>query len=177
MQSVAHNGFGCPYCRSVMAKQPEEDEETVWSDEEEEEEMFDDDAMRGFRFFWNNLNGEGNDEDDEADEVELEEWAERAAANENQVDPSIPTTDFVAQKLKDQGVTFEQIVSIICQTDHEEYGDNEVAERVGSELFGKIRAIVASYRPEPAQQVEAAEELEQDEENYVEERFLRLRSL
>ena len=50
MQSVAHNGFGCPYCRSTMAEVPEE-EESDWSHEEEdeeEEEMFDEDALRGF---------------------------------------------------------------------------------------------------------------------------------
>ena len=27
MKSVAHNGFGCPYCRTAMAEQPEEDDD------------------------------------------------------------------------------------------------------------------------------------------------------
>ena len=158
MQSVAHNGFGCPYCRTVMAEEPQEDEETVWDDEEDEEEegdeeeeeveMFDDNALRGFRFFWNLLNEEEHDEDDEADEQQLEEWAERRETRQ-ETDPNIPSTDFVAQKLRQQGVTFEQLVNVLCNYDHEEYED-ETAERLGNELFGKIRIIVSNYRPEQA---------------------------
>jgi hypothetical protein len=132
-----------------MAEEPEEDEETVWEDEEEQE-MFDEDAMRGFRFFWNNLNDEPHDEDDEADEFQVEEWAERAAANENYVDPSIPTTDFVAQKLREQGVTFEQLVKMVCFNEHEEYEDDEAGQRLSGDIFGKIRIIVSNYTPEQA---------------------------
>ena len=134
-----------------MAEVPEV-EESVWSDEEEEEEeMFDEDALRGFRFFWNLLNGEEHDEDDDADEQQLEEWADRAAReNEDEIAPNVPSTDFVAQKLQDQGVTFEQLVKAICQTDHEEYEDDELAERIGNELFGKIRIIVSNYTPQQA---------------------------
>lgn len=149
MQSVAHNGFGCPYCRTAMAEEPEEEEESVWSDieDDDEEEMFDEDALRGFRFFWNNLNGEEHDGDDNAEEQAIEE---PAPTNQNQTDPNVPTTDFVAQKLKEQGVTFEQLVKIICEYDHEEYENDEAAERLGSELFGKIRIIVSNYTPEQA---------------------------
>jgi len=133
-----------------MAEEPEEDEDSEWEDEEEEEEMFDEDAMRGFRFFWNNLNGEPHDEDDEADEQQVEEWADRAATNQNQAEPNVPTTDFVAQKLREQGVTFEQLVKSICYIEHEEYQDDETAARVSDELFGKIRIIVSNYTPEQA---------------------------
>ena len=143
MTSIAHNGFGCPYCRTAMAEEPEEEEENVWFDEEE---MFDDDALRGFRFFWNNLNSEPHDEDDEADESQFEEWAERAAAIQNETDPSIPTTDFVAQKLREKGVTFEQLVKIVCFIEHEEYKD-EAGQRLSDDIFGKIRIIVSNYTP------------------------------
>lgn len=148
MKSVAHNGFGCPYCRTIMAEAPEEDEETVWSDEEdEEEEVFDDDTLRGFRMFFNNVNGEPHEHEDEDEEQEMEE---DTASVETEEDPSIPTTDFVAQKLKDQGFTFEQLVKIICEYDHDEYEDDEAAERLSSELFGKIRIIISNYTPEQA---------------------------
>jgi hypothetical protein len=134
-----------------MAEEPQEDEETVWDEEEENEEeveMFDDNALRGFRFFWNLLNEEEHDEDDEADEQQLEEWAEMPETSQ-EADPNIPSTDFVAQKLRQQGVTFEQLVNVLCNYDHEEYED-ETAERLGNELFGKIRIIVSNYRPEQA---------------------------
>jgi len=148
MQSVAHNGFGCPYCRTVMAEEPEEDEETVWSDEEEEEEeeMFDENALRGFRFFWNILNGEEHDEDDDADEQQLEEWAEQA---EDEEQSNVPSADFVAQKLRQQGVSYEQLVKMML-LQHEEYAEDEEAERLDNETFGKIRIIVSNYTPEQA---------------------------
>ncbi len=36
--------------------------------------MFDDSALRGFRMFWDIVNGEEIDEQDDADEQQLEEW-------------------------------------------------------------------------------------------------------
>ena len=151
MTSVAHNGFGCPYCRAAMAEEPEEDEETIYSDEEEEEEqdMFDDDALRLFRFFWNNLNGEPHDQEDLSDEQEHEELVQQAD-DENESDPNVPSTNFVAQKLREQGVTFDQLVKMICFNEHEEYQDDESAQRISDELFGKIRIIVSNYTPEQA---------------------------
>lgn len=158
MKSVAHNGFGCPYCRTAMAEEPERDEDTVWSDEDDDdsdshggndyEELFDDDALRGFRFFWNILNGEQHDEYDVVDEEQLEEWIEHVVANENQINTNIPPTNYVAEKLRQQGVTFDQLVKIICFNDHEEYQDNESTERNSNQLFGKIRSIVSNYTPE-----------------------------
>ena len=67
MTSVAHNGFGCPYCRSKMAEEQEQEEESEYGseyEEENEEEEYHDYALRGLRFFTNNLNGEQHDEED-----------------------------------------------------------------------------------------------------------------
>lgn len=146
MTSVAHNGFGCPYCRSKMAEEPEEDDETISSEQEEEEEedLFDENALRGFRFFWNNLNGEVHDEDDEADEQQLDEWISR-----DEEDTSIPSASFVAQKLQEQGITYEQLVKMIL-LQHDEYAEDEEAERLDNETFGKVRIIVSNYTPEQA---------------------------
>lgn len=149
MQSVVHNGFGCPCCRSIMAEKPDEDEDSVWEDEDEEyDEDEDEDAMRGFRFLWNNVTDETHDPDDEAAEDDYEA-EQRASANETQ-DPSVPSINFVAQKLREQGVTFEQLVQTICSNEHEEYEDDESGERIADELFGKIRIIVSNYTPEQA---------------------------
>ena len=148
MQNIVHNGFGCPYCRTAMAEPPEEDEETVWSDEEEEEEeeMFDENALRGFRFFWNNLNAEEHDENDDADEQQLEERAEQA---EDEELSNVPSVDFVAQKLRQQGVSYETLVKMLL-LQHEEYGEYEEAERLDNEIFGKICIIISNYTSEQA---------------------------
>ena len=150
MTNVAHNGFGCPYCRSEMAKKPADDESTEYDSVDEED---DDYALRGLRFFFNNLNGEEHDTDDVNEEEADEEFVNHNAQPE-EPDVNIPTIDFVAQKLREQGVTFEKLVHMICNLDHEEYSEDEVAERFNDELFGKIRIIVSNYQPEqviPAQ--------------------------
>lgn len=151
MTSVAHNGFGCPYCRTVMAEAPSDDESTLYSeDEEEDEEIFDDDALRGFRFFFNNIEGEEHDNEDILEENEMLEESEEDEENEETDNVPVPTVDFVAEKLREQGVTFEKLVHMICNLDHGEYTEDEVAERFSDELFGKIRIIVSNYTPAPA---------------------------
>ena len=158
MTSVAHNGFGCPYCRTAMAEAPEDDESTEYETDDEEEENFDDDyVLRGFRFFYDNLNNQPHEPEDEAEE---EEMIQNEAENEveDEADPNVPTTDFVAQRLREQGVTFEQLVNMICTMDHDEFPETEESERFGDELFGKIRIIVSNYQPE--QVVVAATALE-----------------
>jgi len=145
MTSVAHNGFGCPYCRTTMAEEVKDDESTEYESVDEDDED-DEDALRGFRFFFNNLNGEEHDQDDVDEEIANEELEQENAAEEQ--DPNVPSTAFVAQKLREQGVTFEQLVNMICNLDHEEYNEDEAAERFNDELFGKIRIVVSNYQPE-----------------------------
>jgi hypothetical protein len=149
MQSVAHNGFGCPYCRTKMAEEPEEEDE--FDDEEEGEEMFDDDALRGFRFFWNNINGEEHDEIDNVDEQEqLDEWEDVDEEEESEEDSNIPSPEFVAEKLRIQDVTYEDLVKIILHRDHDEYDpENEEVDLSDRELFGKMRIIISNYEHQP----------------------------
>ena len=45
MTSVAHNGFGCPYCRSKMAEEQEEDEDDEESEYDDEESEYDDEEQ------------------------------------------------------------------------------------------------------------------------------------
>ncbi len=154
MKSVAHNGFGCPYCRTAMAEQPEEDdddEDSFWADEDEdEEEIFSDYALRGLRFFFNNLNGEPHDEDDISEEDQADE---SISDEEEQVNNNIPSTEIVAQKLREQGVTFEQLVKMICALDHHGYDNHEEeAEEFEEKLHGMVERIVADYKQEPVAQ-------------------------
>ena len=68
MTSVAHNGFGCPYCRTKMAEEIA-DEESEYEDESETDEEYEnptfcDYSLLGFRLFNNNINGEDHDQED-----------------------------------------------------------------------------------------------------------------
>jgi hypothetical protein len=147
MTSVAHNGFGCPYCRTAMAEAPPDENSyyEIEDDQEDEDEMFNDYALRGFRFFFENINGDSHADEDLQDEEEDQQDEEE---EEEEHDVNVPTTDFVAQKLREQGVTFEQLVHMMCNLDHEEFKESQRADRFSDELFGKIRVIVSNYTPE-----------------------------
>jgi hypothetical protein len=143
MTSVAHNGFGCPYCRTAMAEVPEEEDDDDDSDGEYDDDIIDDDALRGFRFFMNNLTGEAHDEQD----IEEEEVYIQYEVNDEPEVP-VPTASFIADKLTQQGVTMEYLVKVMLLT-HEEYEPQSVyLERLNDELFGKMRIIISNYTPE-----------------------------
>ena len=142
MTSVAHNGFGCPYCRTKMAEEVA-DEESDYDDEEEEENMFHDDALRGFRLFMNNIDGDAHDEEDIEEENIYEEVDE-----EVEVEVTAPSASFVAEKLTQQGVTMEDLVKILLIGHDEYYHQSEELERCDNELFGRLRAIISNYNPQ-----------------------------
>ena len=143
MQNVAHNGFGCPYCRTKLAEEPEEEDDDVWTDDEEVDEPFEDSALNGMRWLFMRSNGEEipEDEQDIQEEVEDEEVLEPETPK--------PSVSFVTQKLIDQGVTMEQLVKIMLSMEHEEYYRlQDEADRAADRIFGKCRIIISNYRPE-----------------------------
>ena len=148
MKSVAHNGFGCPYCRTAMAEEVEDEASSEWSEVTSEEEMFDDFALRGFRFFMNNIEGVEHDHEDALEEQEDMEEEEESQVAET----AKPTPAFIAQKLVEQGVTMEHLLKVLLR-DHDEYESNDTDfERADDEIFGKLRVIISNYQPQ--QQVE-----------------------
>lgn len=150
MQNAAHNGFGCPFCRTAMAEEPEDDEvseEDNWSDrtDEDNNEVYDDYALRGLRFMTNNLEGAAHDILDVHDENEYQE--EEA---EHREDTNVPNASFIAEKLTEQGVTMEQLVKSLM-VNHEEYQDLDMfddLDEAESNIFGKMRIIISNYSPD-----------------------------
>ena len=141
MRNVAHNGFGCPYCRSEMAEAVAgSDDGSTIPEEEEEGELYDDYALRGLRFFTDNLEGVDHDNEDLLEEQEDEE---------NALDEVIekPDAAFVAQQLIEQGITMEHLVKILL-INHDEYDDEELEfEAVDEDIWGRMRTIISNYQP------------------------------
>lgn len=155
MQNIAHNGFGCPYCRSTMAEVPLSDEDKdEWDDEEE---VYDDYTLRGFRLFFNNLNGLEQDEEDIIDEnednIEID--------NEEEREPIVkPSTNFIKKKLVEKGITMEHLINCILFKDHDEYTFYEDEYKlIDDDIYGKIRSIINNY--EVSQEPIISEELNQ----------------
>jgi hypothetical protein len=85
MQNASHNGFGCPYCRTKMADEQEEedDEEDYESIEDESIEdgtVFEEDALTSFRMFHQQINGE------EVEEEVLSEWGDSVDDDDDEDD-------------------------------------------------------------------------------------------
>lgn len=157
MSNVAHNGFGCPYCRTSMAEEPQNDEDddeesnSNWSDVSEEDELYDDYALRGLRFMTNNLEGVTHDILDVYEENVYNEDLEQENRVEN-TENNVPTPSYITEKLASEGITMEDLVKCLL-LNHQEYDNqNNDFERKDDDVFGKMRIIISNYSPdEPAE--------------------------
>jgi len=154
MRSVAHNGFGCPYCRNVMAESPDDDEDDDdYEDDEDSDDIEEQDMLRGFRFFYNNIMGTEHEEEDLIDEDEYEQEIQEAVVDEivawsDAPDAPAPSADYIAQKLTEQGVTMSTLVKSILVENHPEYENKSSYNRSSDSVFGKFRIIISNYVPE-----------------------------
>jgi len=152
LRNIAHNGFNCPCCRNVMADKPVKSAEEQREFVEDMEEYYDnddnDDTLRGFRFFFNNVYGIPHDEED----IEEEQDAITEAVQ-------IPPLAYICQKLIQDGVTFEQLVKARMYDI-----DNDSAYDIDQELFEKMQLIITNYVPpvEELQENVVIEEQEQE---------------
>ena len=142
MKNAAHNGFGCPYCRAVMAEVPEEEEEEESEEDDDEttvveewnETPFSNYSLRGMRWLFQRSNNEEIEEENDVDEEEEED------------ELPIPSSDLVAQKLLEQEITMNDLVKCLLAINHEEYEEKEEYQTKEDEIFEKIQIIISNYR-------------------------------
>ena len=149
MQNVAHNGFGCPYCREKMAEEPEEEEpeeeDTIsWHDidtlfDDEEITVFEEEALTSFRMFHQRINGEEVEEEEDQDD-----WATIVDEEENQEEVEVqqlPSSSFLAEKLTEKGITYEDLVKSLLNCEHD-YPDFRMRN---AEIYGQFKIIISRY--------------------------------
>ena len=84
MQNAAHNGFGCPYCRTTMAEIPDDsdsddsDESNSFYNDEEEDEI-----LTSFRMFHQQLNGQEVEEEVEDSDSDSANWSTDSDSSED----------------------------------------------------------------------------------------------
>jgi len=146
MENITHNGFGCPCCRTLMATH-KDDDATITDDDSvsDDDSLFDDFedydeySLRGLRFFTNLLEDQQHSEEDIASEnIYVSNMSAQSLA---------PSLEFVAQKMKEQGITYEELVANAL-TEYEEYEDNEAFQTTSGNLWGKIRNVISNYSTE-----------------------------
>jgi hypothetical protein len=143
MQNVSHNGFNCPYCRTVMAEEPPiEDDHDDYTDYDEYE-IFDDDALTSFRMFHQRNTGEDVEEELEAEEDE--------AVEDQQELTNAPNLETIVEQLTTRGVTFEDLVKCVLWEDQDDFLIEREVERgqyhrTYCEVYGDLRSILNNYR-------------------------------
>lgn len=148
MTSVAHNGFGCPYCRSVMAEEPElsDDDESEYDSDSDSEasssvtELYDDYSLRGMRFLFRRVDGLDEDEEDEQDDEDEDE-----DIGVNVLNPRHPSVENVIHQLVGEGVTIEKCIKALLSY-HDEYYHNTRCDIAGTELWDKLRSVITGQR-------------------------------
>lgn len=136
---AAHNGFGCPYCRTTLAVESEDsdnDSDNYTLDEmnlEEEEYVF-----TSFRMFHQRLNNE------EIEEEQVEEDNEETNSEDDEEKEIEDKTVHLVNYLNSRGITYKQLVRyILLEQDlniSEDRYDHEY-----SVIYGQFRAGINRF--------------------------------
>ena len=152
-KNVGHNGFKCPCCRSQMIEDIDDDEndedyEEESQDEEEEsvyevefEGPFSDDSLRGLRLLTNLLEGEEPDQEDV-----ITEYQYLNVESEHFI--SVIPRQMIEQKIREQGVTYEQLFTWILIDHHEFESQTKELEEFSGNIWEKINKLIVDYRIE-----------------------------
>jgi hypothetical protein len=143
MQNTIHNGFGCPYCRNILAETPQSDDDEdseserdddvdSFLEEEEENENY---VLRGFRWFCQRNNNEELDNEEE-DEVIIEEDHE---------DPMAPLED-VNIKFRLAGITYDQLLEYVLKDYIGHHSLNLTNNNSYKKVYTKLRQIDANFK-------------------------------
>jgi len=144
MKNVAHNGFGCPCCRTKMAEECDDDGDSEESDgetdddeseTETDETPYSDYALLGLRLFTSRV------DEEEPDIADIEMNYTMSFPGE----AGLPTEEYVTEKLLEKGITMYQMVSTLM-LDHIEYTDWQYADDTYENISRKIRDVINDFK-------------------------------
>uniref|UniRef100_A0A6C0IHK2 RING-type domain-containing protein n=1 Tax=viral metagenome TaxID=1070528 RepID=A0A6C0IHK2_9ZZZZ len=123
IKNISHNGFGCPYCRKVLAENPiqnnEFDESNVNDnnidldhiDDQEADYKYNDYELRGLRWLFNRANGEEIEQygyEKPYEDVYLEEYYE-----EKDTLKKLLPTSLIKENMLKKNVTYDELIGHI----------------------------------------------------------------
>ena len=166
LTNVLHNGFGCPYCRALLAKS---EAVTVSEDDDDDDEDYDPDelndgmvldvenvthtdyVLRGLRWFLCRVSGDEQDDEEDVvpDDMDLstsvDPYGEDMFSSDSQ---AVPPVSYIRNKLLTQGITMDDLVKVLMyRTSDRSFGDaeDEDYERLSRSLHGRMCGIISSY--------------------------------
>jgi hypothetical protein len=150
MKNAAHNGFGCPYCRTKMADEPEEedDEDSYYYEEDEDEEYapdYNNYVLNGARWLFQRAEGEELDNDDDVNPEEEDN-------DEDEEEEEKPTAEYITEKLQNMyGITMEDVIKTLLFIDHLEYEDERSFKSINNKVFNLTRRIINQFSSESSE--------------------------
>jgi len=164
IECVDKRGFKCPCCRNKLI----EDEKRRNKEYEDEDEYYDDDddeendenvnmyyennyLTRGFRLFWNNINGiqheevDLNDEENEEDNMSIDDDTDDES-NEAELLQNAPPVGSIIDELREK-ITFEDLATLYLTETHDEYYYLErTSNRISDKIYGETRKIISRFK-------------------------------
>jgi len=135
MKNVVFNGFGCPFCRTEMVEDVEDNDEDTGSDEEDEDIGSDEED-------------EEDDDDDEDDGSDLEDFIvpdddyDVHRLNDNEENRPLPCFELLEKKLIEEGITYKCLVKAFISSSlyyyydqHPNYEDCENCDKKIEEII------------------------------------------
>jgi hypothetical protein len=146
MTNVAHNGFGCPYCRAVMAEEPEDEEEDTISyitvDTEDNDDDDDESTVAA--------DGQNGEEYNAASTLRSIRrlFIEEEVEEEEEAAQEPPSIEYVVQMLQQKGFTYERLVkTFLAEFDQYDDIEQECLEEA-DQVFDSIHRIIHQDRSE-----------------------------
>ncbi len=147
---AAHNGFGCPYCRTILAEEIESDDESEYSNDDdvefseyrlEFEQQREDYILTSFRMFHRLINNEeGNEVEEDNRYVQyVTDEAENATAEEREKEHKL---SFISEYMSNKGITYNDLIKYIISLDDNRY------ESETSIVESRFNTAVLSYEAE-----------------------------
>ena len=165
MTNVAHNGFGCPYCRTAMAEEVEVEQSEYEGDESITDSVnaaiHEDDMLRGFRMFHNLSDGIEHEQIDIDDEQFYQAYLEQEAMdiadlniigqnnnNSTENQPNIVTESDQEPEWDANGNIWDAIANAAAQRDADIQNESNPDQETDWDNFA---SVAADYRAAPSE--------------------------
>lgn len=151
LKHTSYNGYNCPLCRSQMFEQPEntvdeeeslyeDDSDDEFEDEEERFEIMEAESLQSFRWFYQRLNNEQLEEDEEGfseapSEEELQEEETIRKENEDQVKALVSKMKCINK------LPYEKLLAAFLYNNVEDFTHNEYAGLMCNEVSSMLESV------------------------------------
>ena len=131
IKNISHNGFGCPYCRKILAEKPikmvdldnddnnDNNDNINHIDDQEPDYVYNDYELRGFRWLFNRTYGEDIEQygyEKPYEDVYLEEFYEEKEKIKNLLPTSI-----IKENMMNNNITYDELIEYILSIYIDDY--------------------------------------------------------